>query len=83
MTLTLDDFGHGTLTMDGVAASGRRPLLTILVRYFNGTVDLPNPIQFYKDLLWTHYLRPQCRALLQRDVMRQVYLDRCRDSGAG
>jgi len=48
MTLTLDDFGHGTLTMDGVAASGRRPLLTILVRYFNGTVDLLTQSNFIK-----------------------------------
>ena len=61
MTFALADFGHGTLTMDGVPALGSRELLVILVRYStrmpDGSVDtpeLPHEAKFYEDLVFAN-----------------------------
>lgn len=53
MTFNLDNFGHGTLTMDSVRASGSRPLLTILVRY-PGMPKLLHEPPLYEGLLFAN-----------------------------
>jgi hypothetical protein len=61
---TLSDFGYQNMNVNGVLASGSRPLLVILVN-FAGQPPLPSPPSFFADLIFNSSRFPSFNGYFQ------------------